>query len=138
MHRRYQMGYSVVTDTAAKVLGVWERNGGAAFVRKALGEGTFVFVARDGGLSPSLLNALARQAGVTPYAEPGNATYVGNGVACVHRLNGPARVDFGCLVTPVDPVTGKKGTPLRIWEPALDVGSSAAIGYLLSTAADAR
>jgi len=28
-------------------------------------------------------------------------------------------------------VTGKKGASLRFWTPALDMGQSAAIGYLL-------
>ena len=89
---------------------------------------------REGSLTPEALNAWARRAGIMPFAEPGNAAYVGNGVACVHRLKGPARIDFGRTVVPVDPLTGKKGTPLRIWTPALDVGHSAAIGYLSSEA----
>ena len=95
------------------------------------GKGKFLRFEREGDLTPEALNAWARQAGIVPFAEPGNATYVGNGVACVHRLKGPARIDFGRTVIPVDPVTGKKGAPLRFWTPSLDVGRSAAIGYLL-------
>ena len=95
------------------------------------GTGTFLRFARDGDLTPEALNAWARQAGLVPFAEPGNATYVGNGVACVHRLKGPARVDFGRIVIPVDPLTGKQSAPLRFWTPTLEVGRSAAICYLL-------
>ena len=93
------------------------------------GKGKFLRFEREGDLTPETLNAWARQAGIVPFAEPGNATYVGNGVACVHRLKGPARVDFGRTVIPVDPLTGKQGAPLRIWTPSLEVGRSAAIGY---------
>ena len=92
-------------------------------------KGAFLRFERESDLTPEALNAWARRAGIAPFAEPGNATYVGNGVACVHRLKGPARVDFGRTVIPVDPLTGKQGAPLRIWTPSLEVGRSAAIGY---------
>ena len=91
-----------------------------------------MFVRREGerDLTPEALNAWACAVGVLPYAEPGNAVFVGNGVAVAHRLKGPVRVDFGRPVVPVDPLTGEKGKPLRIWEPDLPVGCSAAICYL--------
>ena len=127
--RRYQIGFTTVEDPAAKTLGVWERRGGAAFVRKPLGEGVFIYMAREGGLSPSLLNALARAAGIVPFAEPGNATYVGNGVAAVHRLKGPAKVDFGRTVTLIDPASGNVQGQTRFWTPDIKVGESAAIAY---------
>ena len=76
------------------------------------------------------LNSLARSAGARTYAEPGNITYVGNGVACVHRIAGPATVDFGREVTPVDPVTGKKGRPLRFWRPDMPRNGVATMCYL--------
>lgn len=127
--RRYQIGFTTVEDPAAKTLGVWERRGGAAFVRKPLGEGEFIYMAREGGLSPSLLNAIARAAGIVPFAEPGNATYVGNGVAAVHRLKGPAKVDFGRTVTLIDPASGNVQGQTRFWTPDIKVGESAAIAY---------
>ena len=98
-------------------------------MRKSLGAGTFVYMAREGGLSPMLLNALARAAGIVPFAEPGNATYVGNGVAVVHRLKGPAKVDFGRPVTLIDPVSGNVRGQTRFWTPDIKVGESAAIAY---------
>ena len=105
-------------DSAAAIAAMRPKNG--------------MFVRREGerDLTPEALNAWACSVGVLPYAEPGNATYVGNGVAVVHRLKGPVRVDFGHPVVPVNPLTGEKGNPLRIWEPDLPVGSSAAICYL--------
>ena len=127
--RRTQYGYSTVCDPAAKVLGFWQKNGKPAFVSKPLGKGTLVFMARDAGFTPQLLHNLAVLAGVKPYAKPGNAVYVGNGVACVHRLAGEAEVDFGRPVTLVDPETGKKSPKTRYWRPKLKPGESAAIGY---------
>jgi hypothetical protein len=127
--RRYQIGFATVTDPAAKVLGVWERRGGAAFVRKRLGDGNLVYMAREGGLSPVLLNRLALMAGVKPFSVPGNAVYVGNGAAVVHRLTGPACVDFGRPVMLVDPVSGRESGPVRHWRPSVPVGESAATAY---------
>ena len=131
--RRYQIGFATVEDPTAKTLGVWERKGGAAFVRKKIGEGTLVYMAREGGLSPVLLNSLARFAGVTPFAEPGNATYVGNSVAVVHRLANPPCVDFGRPVVLVDPLTGKESKPLRRWRPSAKPGESVATAYRIAS-----
>jgi hypothetical protein len=86
-------------------------------------------MAREGGLTPSLLNSLARSAGIQPYAEPGNATYVGNGVAAVHRLSAPARVDFPGKVMLVDPVSGRERGPVRSWTPDIKPGECAATAY---------
>lgn len=126
---RAQVGYATVVDASAKTLGTWSNGAGVAFARKPLGAGTLVFVARDGGLTPRLLHNLARAADVRPFSEPGNATYVGNGVACVHRLAGPARVDFGRPVKLVDFRARTVSPPTRVWEPKLAVGESAAVGY---------
>ena len=93
--------------------------------------GDLVRFEREGELTPESLNEWARRAGMTPFAEPGNATYVGNGVAVVHRLKGPARVDFGRPVVLVDPMDGSRSGPVRLWEPQIAVGESAAVGYLV-------
>jgi len=95
----------------------------------ALGE-TVVRVADVKEITPQRLNALARQAGARVYAEPGNVTYVGNGVACVHRIAGPATVDFGREVVPVDPLTGKTSRPLRFWRPDMPRNGIATLCYL--------
>jgi hypothetical protein len=48
----------------------------------------------------------------------------------VHRIAGPATVDFGREVTPVDPVTGKKGRPMRFWKPDMPRKGVATMCYL--------
>ena len=66
-----------------------------------------------------LLNRMARDAGARVYSDPGNVTYVGNGVACVHRIAGEPTIDFGEEVVLVDPLTGKKSAPVRGWKPVV-------------------
>lgn len=127
--RRTQSGYTVVEDTSAKSLGQWELSGGTSFASKPMGDGTFVFMARDGGLTPQLLNNLARQAGVRPFSAPGNAVYVGNGVACVHSLGFPVEVDFGDKMQIVDFLRKGVLKDVRVWKPDLRPGESAAVGY---------
>ena len=95
----------------------------------ALGENV-VRVADVKEITPQRLNTLARKAGARVYAEPGNVTYVGNGVACVHRVAGPATVDFGREVIPVDPLTGKTSRPLRFWRPDMPRNGIATLCYL--------
>ena len=129
--RRGQFGYATVSDPSAKVLGRWQQSGAAAFASKPLGSGSLVFMARDAGLTPQLLQNLAKEARIRPYAKVGNAVYVGNGVACVHRLAGKATVDFGRSVRLVDPETGARSKPTRFWSPSLKTGEAAAIGYVL-------
>lgn len=104
-------------DSAAAIAAMRPKNG--------------MFVRREGerDLTPDALNAWARAVGILPYAEPGNATYVGNGVAVVHRLKGPVRVDFGHPVVLVNPVSGRQSGPTRLWAPQITVSESAAICY---------
>jgi hypothetical protein len=94
----------------------------------ALGDGVTVMDVKD--VTDLKLNELACSAGARVYAAPGNVTYVGNGVACVHRIAGPATVDFGRNVTPIDPLTGKKGRPLRYWKPDMPLNGIATMCYL--------
>ena len=81
-------------------------------------------------ITPERLNDLARLAGVHVYSKPGNAVYVGNGVACVHRIAEPAGVDFGKTVTPVDPITRKTLPPIRVWRPDVPLRGTAVMCYL--------
>ena len=94
----------------------------------ALGDGVTVMDVKD--VTDLKLNELAYSVGARVYAAPGNVTYVGNGVACVHRIAGPATVDFGRNVTPIDPLTGKKGRPLRYWKPDMPLNGIATMCYL--------
>ena len=100
----------------------------AADALAALGDGVTVMDVKD--VTDLKLNELACGAGARVYAAPGNVTYVGNGVACVHRIAGPATVDFGRNVTPIDPLTGKKGRPLRYWKPDMPLNGIATMCYL--------
>ena len=130
LRRRAQFGFTVVDDPDAEVLGVWEKSGRPAFVSKPLpGGGKLLYAARNGMLTPALLHNIAKSAGVWTYSRPGNAVFVGNGVACVHRLDRPVEVDFGRMVSIVDPETGKICKQLRKWAPELKPGESAAICY---------
>ena len=95
----------------------------------ALGKNVTVIADVD-SLNDTELNRLARSVGARTYSEPGNVTYVGNGVACVHRIAGPATVDFGREVTPVDLLTGKKGRPVRFWKPDMPLNGIATMCYL--------
>lgn len=81
-------------------------------------------------ITPERLSALAAKAGVHVHSSPGNATYVGNGVAGVHRLAGPPEIDFGREVVPVDPVSGRRFPPLRHWRPDVPPGGTATMCYL--------
>jgi len=128
--RRSQPGHATVDDSAAETLGTWERSGAPAFVRKPMDEGTLVFLARDAGLTPQLLNNLACCAGIRPWSKPGNAVYVGNGVACVHSLGYPVELDFGEKMRLVDFVKQLVSEPIRLWQPNLLPGESAAVGYM--------
>jgi hypothetical protein len=129
--RRTQYGYATVSDPSAKALGLWQESRKAAFVSKAMGRGTLVFMARDAGLTPQLLHNLAKLAKIRPYANTGNVVLVGNGAACVHRLADCAEVDFGRQVCLVDPVTRAMSRKTRYWRPKLQHGESAVIGYVI-------
>ena len=98
----------------------------------ALGDGV-LRIENPADVTDVRLNALARAAGARVYSDAGNVMYIGNGVACVHRLTGPVRVDFGREVTPIDPKTGRKFAPLRYWVPDVPQNDLALMTYLPST-----
>lgn len=92
--------------------------------------GRFARIDKPADVTPAMLNALAREAGARVYSEPGNVAYIGNGVACVHRLAGPIHVDFGREVRPVDPKTGRTSAPIRHWDPEVPRNGLAVMTYL--------
>ena len=132
LRRRYQSGYAVVTDPEAKVLGEYERSHEPAFtVKRMPGGGLFYYSSRNGTLGPRLLHNLAEAAGIRPFSAPGNAVFVGNGVAAVHRLSTlPPEVDFGRETTLIDPVSGKITGKTRFWRPQIAPGECAVTCYL--------
>lgn len=55
---------------------------------------TLIYSLRIAGVSAQLFNNAARLAGIQPYAEPGNAVYVGHGIAVGHRRTDPIHLNF--------------------------------------------
>ena len=101
--------------------------------------GTKVGIVADiGEITPETLNRWAAEAGVHVCSKPGNATYAGNGVACVHRLAEDPIIDFGREVVPFDPVTRKKSSPVRLWKPNVPLHGTAVMCYLPPEADIAR
>ena len=97
----------------------------------ALGDGV-LRIENPAEVTAARLNAWARAAGARVYSDAGNVTYIGNGVACVHRIAGPVRVDFGREITPIDPKTGQKSAPMRYWAPDVPHKGLAFMTYLPS------
>ena len=88
LRRRYQTGYAAIHDPEATILGRYENDGEPAFaVKRMPGGGSLYYSSRNGTLGPRLLHNLALAAGIRPFSAPGNAVFVGNGVAAVHRVS---------------------------------------------------
>ncbi len=69
---------------------------------------TGIYIAAPGGVTPEFLQLAAREAGVTPTADAGDAVYVGNGVIAIHAMRGGEKVlrwDGACDL--IDPGTGE-------------------------------
>ena len=84
-----------------------------------------------GGLTPQLVHNLAVLAGIKTLGTPGQATYVGCGVAVCHRVQpGPARVVFENPVDLID-LDGKTvlATGVITWEPDCDLLDTDAVFY---------
>jgi hypothetical protein len=132
LNRKQIFGYAVIDDPAAKILGVYEKSRQPAFaVKKMSGGGTLYYMSRNGALTAQMLHNFAKSAGIKPFAKAGNAVFVGNGVAAVHRLSTEApEIDFGKVVVLIEPVSGKILKKTRVWKPVLKVGECAAVCYL--------
>ncbi len=132
LKRREVFGCAVIDDPEAKILGVYETSRRPAFaVKKMPGGGTLYCAGRNGALTSQMLHNFARAAGIEPYAEPGNAVFVGNGVAAIHRLSVKTpEIDFGRETVLINPVSGEVLEKVRIWRPRLNVGECAAVCYL--------
>jgi hypothetical protein len=132
INHRIQFGVCAIDDPNAEVLGVYKKNGVPALARKKMsGGGTLYYSGRNAVLGPQLLHNLAKIAGIHTYSSPGNAVYVGNGVAAIHRLStAEAVVDFGKEVLLLDPLSGKELGKMRYWKPQISPGECAAVCYL--------
>lgn len=132
LRRRLQFGYTEIDDPDAKILGVYERSGKPAFAMKKMsGNGTLYYICRNAAISPQLFHNMAKVAGIRPYSTPGNAVFVGNGVAAVHRISAQEPViDFGRETTLIEPVSGREIGKMRYWKPQIAPGECAAVCYL--------
>jgi hypothetical protein len=77
------------------------------------------------------LHAIASDAGIKTLGTPGQATFVGNGVAVVHRItDGPTTVQFGESVNLID-LDGNTviAEDVTQWEPDIAVKRTAVVFY---------
>jgi hypothetical protein len=132
LRRRYVHGVNIIDDKDAQILGVYETSKKAAFATKKMpGGGTLFYIARNAALTSQMLNNFAQIPNIKPFAKAGNATYVGNGVAAIHRLTPQVpEVNFTKETTIIDPVSGKHLGKVKVWRPDIKVGECAAVCYL--------
>jgi len=132
LKRREAFDCLVIDDVEAKTLGIYERSRLPAFAGKRMpGGGMLYYMGRNGALTSQQLHNFARAAGIQPFAEPGNAVFVGNGVAAIHRLSTrEPQIDFGRETTLLEPGSGKFLEKTQVWKPRLKVGECAAVCYL--------
>ena len=95
--------WTQIRDPDAVVLGYWLGTSEPGLVCKASKDFTLIYSPQIAGVSAQLLYNAARLAGIQPCAEPGNAVYVGRGVAAGHRLGDPVRLKFPCKMNFFDP-----------------------------------
>ena len=132
LKRRYSFGINIIDDKDAQILGVYETSKQPAFATKKMpGGGSLYYIGRNGALTDQMLNNFAQIAKIKPYAKAGNATFVGNGVAAVHRLNNQIpEVNFNRETVIIDPVSNKHLGKVKVWRPDIKVGECAAVCYL--------
>jgi hypothetical protein len=88
-------GMVACNDPGATVIGRYVDDKQPSHVVARTPRGTVAWFT-PGSLTPELLHNLAGEAGITTMGRPGHATYVGCGVAAVHRCRpGEAQVDLG-------------------------------------------
>lgn len=131
LQKRLMHGFVSVEDPEAKILGRWEQSRLAGFAVKRFPDGgTLIYSAKTAAITPALLHNAAEAAGIQPNSEPGNAVFVGYGIAGAHRLTGPVKVVFPREVEFLDAATGKKTGRGKVWEPDLAPAESAVILWL--------
>ncbi|MBR2345083.1 MAG: hypothetical protein IKA71_04790 [Lentisphaeria bacterium] len=132
LRRRYYFGFTSIDDPDAKILGHYENSDLPAFaVKKMPGGGLLYYAGRNAVMDSQLFHNLCKVAGIHTYSVPGNAVYVGNGIAAIHRLSTTEPVvDFGKETTLIDPVSGKNLGKMRYWRPQVAHGECAVVGYL--------
>ncbi len=117
-----------VDDPQAIIMGRWAESGEPALAVKSTSKGTVIFSASAGGYTPQLLHNAARMAGITPVSRPGNATYLGYGIAVSHRMSAlPVTIDFDKPVYKFS--AGGRKKMLKKWAPETEACRTALMFY---------
>ncbi len=118
-----------ISDPDAIVLGHWLGTSEPGLVCKSSGKHTLIYSPQIAGVSAQLLYNAARLAGIEPHALPGNAVYVGQGIAAGHRLGESIQLNFPRDMRFVDPFSGRSLGSGRSFELNCDPGECKAILY---------
>jgi len=101
--------YTSIDDSDAKILGFWQKSKLPALaVKRSPSHGTLIYCSQFDGITPELLYNAANEAQIQPFSEPGNAVYVGHGIAAVHRLGKPITLKFPAEMEFFEPISGFK------------------------------
>jgi hypothetical protein len=121
----------VPAEPKLKVLGTFVGAGKPSHVIARPAQGTLMYIAVPGAFTPELLRNLAAEAGIRTLGTPGQATYLGCGVAAVHRITpDAATVRFGAPVDLLDPLTGEvTARRVREWTPTADLLDTGLVYY---------
>ena len=119
----------VPADPEAVAFGTFVASGKPSHAIKRTSKG--IGVCLVGGLTPQMVHNVARVAGIRTLGTPGQAIYVGSGVAVCHRAQpGPAQVTFA---RPVDLIAPDGKTILargvREWKPEVAMHDTAVVFY---------
>jgi hypothetical protein len=127
----YPIPWIVPAEPTLQVLGTFVGSGKPSHVVQRLPQGSIVYVAPPGAFTPELLRNIALESGVKTYGMPGQATYVGCGVAAVHRITPEgATVHFGAPVDLLDPLTLQvKGKQVTEWTPEAGLLQTGMVWY---------
>jgi len=127
----YPVPWVVPAEPKLRVLGTFVGSGKPSHVIARSAHGTLVYIAVPGAFTPELLRNLALEAGVRTVGAPGQATYLGCGVAAVHRITpDPATVRFAAPVDVLDPLTGQvRAKRVAEWTPAAELLATGLVYY---------
>jgi len=115
----YPAPWIVPAEPKLKVLGTFVGSGKPSHVIGRSAQGNLMYIAPPGAFTPELLRNVALEAGIKTLGTAGQATYVGCGIAAVHRVTpDAATVRFAAPVDVLDPLTGQvKSRQVTEWTP---------------------
>ncbi|MBU0606576.1 MAG: hypothetical protein KKI08_01765, partial [Armatimonadetes bacterium] len=127
----YPAPWIVPAEPKLKVLGTFVGSGKPSHVIGRSAQGNLVYIAPPGAFTPELLRNVALEAGIKTLGMPGQATYVGCGVAAVHRIApDTATVRFAAPVDLLDPLTGQvKLRQVTEWMPEAELLATGLVFY---------